>query len=125
MLLIIREAFYGVIRFEDMLADLDIPRAMLSDRLKKLCDAQILEKRPYREPGTRQRMAYFLTAKGQALAAPLISLSQWAEQEVMEKPAPVEFVRRVTGETIRAKLVDANGTVAQPRDITIRLPEQR
>ena len=47
LLLILREAFYGVQRYDDMLQDLGIPRATLTDRLNKLLDLKILERHAY------------------------------------------------------------------------------
>src|ERR1700690_1478964 len=45
-LLIVRDAFYGVRRFNDFQAHLDIPKAVLSDRLNGLVEDGILERRP-------------------------------------------------------------------------------
>ena len=50
-MLIIREAFYGVTRFDDLRSDLGIPRGVLSSRLRGLVDRGVLETRPYREQG--------------------------------------------------------------------------
>jgi DNA-binding HxlR family transcriptional regulator len=76
-MLIIREAFYGVSRFDDLQSDLGIPRGMLSDRLKKLVNLGILERRPYREGTARARAEYHLGARGADLGIPLIALMQW------------------------------------------------
>src|SRR5580700_10042820 len=61
-LLIVRDAFYGVRRFNDFLTHLDIPRAMLSDRLSGLVDDGVLERRP--DPGHAGRNLYELTPGG-------------------------------------------------------------
>ena len=45
-LLIVRDAFYGVRRFNDFQAHLDIPKAVLSDRLSGLVEEGMLERRP-------------------------------------------------------------------------------
>ncbi|MHA7871255.1 MAG: winged helix-turn-helix transcriptional regulator, partial [Hyphococcus sp.] len=63
-LLIIREALYGVTRFDAMQAELGAPRTVLSSRLKKLCVAGVMTRRPYKEPGQRRRHQYVLTSKG-------------------------------------------------------------
>jgi DNA-binding HxlR family transcriptional regulator len=49
-MLIVRDAFYGVRRFNDFQAHLDIPKAVLSDRLAGLVDEDILERIP--DPAT-------------------------------------------------------------------------
>ena len=64
-LLIIRDAFYGVRRFSELQAHLDIPKAVLSDRLSGLVDDGILERRP--DPDHAGRHLYELTAAGRDL----------------------------------------------------------
>ena len=46
-LLIVRDLFMGIQRFSDLVAHLDIPRAILSSRLTALTDAGLVERRPY------------------------------------------------------------------------------
>ena len=110
-LLILREAFYGVMRYDDMRADLGIPRSMLSDRLTKLVAHGCLEKRPYQEAGDRLRYAYALTEKGRNLATALIALTRWGEAHILGRQGPVEIVDRRTGRPLDVALVDQDGTV--------------
>jgi DNA-binding HxlR family transcriptional regulator len=114
-LLILREAFYGVMRYDDMRADLGIPRSVLTDRLNRLVDHGLLERRPYREPGERQRSAYALTAAGRDLAVGFAALTLWADRHVLEGRGPVEIVDTETGGRLTAMLVDADGK-AVPAD---------
>jgi DNA-binding HxlR family transcriptional regulator len=79
-LLIIREAFYGVMRFEDILNDIGIPRAVLSGRLKTLVEQGVLIKRTYQEEGARPRAGYYLSAKGKDLAPVFIAMMQWGDK---------------------------------------------
>ena len=74
-LLIVRDAFYGVRRFSDFQAHLDVPKAVLSDRLSGLVDDGILERRP--DPGRAGRHIYELTAAGRDLWPVLYSLLAW------------------------------------------------
>ncbi|MCG8691817.1 MAG: helix-turn-helix transcriptional regulator [Minwuiales bacterium] len=110
-LLILREAFYGVQRYDDMRADLGAPRSMLTDRLGKLVERGLMERRPYREPGSRTRDAYVLTERGRGLALTLLALTQWGEEHVIGGPAPVEIVERKTGRPLRVDLVDEDGRI--------------
>src|SRR6266545_1965551 len=64
-LLIVRDAFYGVRRFNEFQAHLDVPKAVLSDRLSGLVDDGILERRP--DPDRAGRHLYELTAAGREL----------------------------------------------------------
>jgi len=75
-LLIVRDAFYGVRRFNDFQAHLDIPKAVLSDRLRGLVEDQILERRPDPEHGGRH--LYELSAAGRDLWPALHALMAWS-----------------------------------------------
>ncbi len=74
-LLIIRDAFYGVRRFNEFQEHLDIPKAVLSDRLSGLVEEGILERRP--DPAHRGRQLYELTAAGRDLWPALYALLVW------------------------------------------------
>src|SRR5947209_18991900 len=60
-LLILRSALYGLRRFDDFQADLDVPRSVLSNRLAGLVETGIMERREYREGRQRARIGYPLT----------------------------------------------------------------
>ncbi|MFJ6622910.1 winged helix-turn-helix transcriptional regulator [Kitasatospora sp. NPDC091335] len=74
-LLIVRDAFYGVQRFNDFLAHLGIPRAVLASRLNALVAAGVLRKEAYRQAPLRH--GYRLTGTGLELWGPLYQLSRW------------------------------------------------
>ena len=74
-LLIVRDAFFGVRRFNDFQVHLDIPKAVLSDRLTGLAAAGILERRP--DPAHAGRHLYELTAAGRDLWPALFALLMW------------------------------------------------
>ena len=77
-LLILRDAFYGVRRFSDFQAHLDIPKAVLSDRLGGLVDDGILERRA--DPHHAGRHIYELTAPGRDLWPALHALLVWGSR---------------------------------------------
>src|ERR1700746_2169400 len=62
--LVLREAFNGVRRFDDMQRRTGMPRQVLSHRLSRLVDEGLLRKVPYQESGQRRRTEYRLTEKG-------------------------------------------------------------
>jgi DNA-binding HxlR family transcriptional regulator len=74
-LLIVRDAFYGVRRFNDFQAHLDIPKAVLSDRLTGLVQNEILER--LADPQHAGRHLYELTAAGRDLWPVVNSLLVW------------------------------------------------
>lgn len=75
-ILVLRDCFFGVRRFTDLQAHLDIPRAVLADRLTRLVDAEVLARTEYQ----RGRHEYTLTAHGRDLWPSLYALSQWGER---------------------------------------------
>ena len=120
-LLVLREAFYGVQRYDDMLADLGAPRSTLTDRLAKLVERGIMMRRAYQEPGARTRHAYVLTEAGRALALTLLALTQWGEEHVLHGVAPVEIVDRSNGRPLRVELVDGEGRITDLKDAMLSL----
>lgn len=78
--LILRGAFNGLHHFEEFQSTLGIARNILSNRLGRLVEHGILERRP--DPADRRRVAYRLTEKGRELLPVLISLRQWGERWV-------------------------------------------
>lgn len=77
-LLILRDCFLGVRRFDDFVERLGISRNILADRLDTLVAAGILDRRPY--DAARGRYDYVLTDKGRALWPVLTALRQWGDE---------------------------------------------
>jgi DNA-binding HxlR family transcriptional regulator len=77
-LLIVRDAFYGVRRFSDFQAHLDIPRTVLADRLSGLVEHGVLERR--RDPERAGRHVYELTEAGRELWPALYALLVWGDR---------------------------------------------
>jgi DNA-binding HxlR family transcriptional regulator len=74
-LLILRDAFYGVRRFNDFQAHLDIPKAVLADRLSSLVAEGVLER--VCDPERAGRSLYQLTSSGRELWPALHALMSW------------------------------------------------
>src|SRR5947209_2808227 len=89
-LLIVRDAFYGVRRFNDFQAHLDVPRAVLSERLRGLVDAGILGRRP--DPRSRHAQVYELTAAGRELWPVLYALLVWGDRHRYRNARTYEHV---------------------------------
>nr|WSY54618.1 helix-turn-helix transcriptional regulator [Streptomyces sp. NBC_00886] len=81
-LLVIRDALYGVRRYNDFLVHLGIPRAVLAARLQALTAEGILEKRRYQESPPRDE--YVVTDRGIALWPVLRSLGRWGREQYDE-----------------------------------------
>ncbi len=85
-LLIIREAFDGVKRFSDFQKNLNVAKNILSDRLAKLIDAQILKNQPASNGSAY--LEYVLTEQGYALFPIIVALRQWGEQFLFAEDQP-------------------------------------
>jgi DNA-binding HxlR family transcriptional regulator len=77
-LLIVRDAFLGVTRFDDFQARLGISRNILTQRLSRLVDNGILSRVPYCEHPPRSE--YRLTAKGRDLWHVVTAMRQWGDR---------------------------------------------
>jgi DNA-binding HxlR family transcriptional regulator len=123
-LLIIREAFMGVRRFDDMQSHLGIARNVLTNRLATLVEHGILTRELYQQKPPRYE--YRLTEKGLDLYPILLSLMKWGERWVGGKSATVlihkscgqrvspEFRCQHCNETLSAKSIRPEfDTVAQ------------
>ncbi|HWD28814.1 MAG TPA: helix-turn-helix domain-containing protein [Rhizomicrobium sp.] len=120
-LLILREAFLRVRRFEAFEANLKIARRVLSERLALLVEEGILRKVPYQERPVRQE--YRLTRKGLDLYPAILSLVHWGDKHYPSKNGPpVLHTHLACGHDFRAMLscsecgeaVDARGVAARP-----------
>ena len=121
-LLVLREVFLGIRRFDDLTVRTAIPRQVLTGRLGRLVDHGILRRVPYREPGQRQRHEYRLTTKGLDLYPVLVALHSWGTTYLggPEGP-PVEFTHRDCGAKVDVELACTSGhEVMSPRDIVSR-----
>lgn len=116
--LVLREAFNGVRRFDQIRDHVGVSDPVLSDRLRKLVTAGVLEVRPYREQGQRTRKEYRLTGKGLDLYPVMISLLKWGDEHCTgpEGP-PLEVRHRDCGEPVSAVVECAAGhAISSPRD---------
>lgn len=90
--LILRGAFNGLSHFEEFQSTLGIARNILSNRLARLVEHDILRREP--DPADRRRVSYELTQKGRELLPVLIALRQWGERWVSGVPSNPVLVDR-------------------------------
>lgn len=81
-MLIMREAYYGTTRFDDFARRVGITKAATAARLAELVEAGLLAKRPYREPGQRERHEYVLTQAGVDFMPVVWSMFQWGRKHL-------------------------------------------
>ena len=82
-LLIVRDAFDGTRRFGDFQRGLGMARNILSDRLRKLVEAGILETQDASDGTAYQE--YVLTPQGESLFPVVVALRQWGEQHLFKR----------------------------------------
>jgi DNA-binding HxlR family transcriptional regulator len=78
--LVLREAFNGIRRFDDMQRRTAAPRQVLSNRLTTLVEEGILRRARYQEEGQRPRNEYRLTEKGIELFPVIVALLEWGDK---------------------------------------------
>ena len=106
-LLIVRDAFYGVRRFDDFQENLGIARNVLTARLKKLVEAGIFRKIAYRQRPLRHE--YRLTDKGAALFPVIVGLKLWGDRfgSAARNGKPMDLVDRSDGRPLEPVLIDS------------------
>jgi DNA-binding HxlR family transcriptional regulator len=94
-LLILRDLFRGVRRFEALHRDLGIARNLLTDRLHRLAEVGIVHRVPYQDRPVRHE--YRLTAKGADLSPALVALMHWGDRWYAEDGPPTLLIHDACG----------------------------
>jgi DNA-binding HxlR family transcriptional regulator len=99
--LIVRDLWLGRHKFDDIQRNLTISRKVLTERLKTLVEAGVVERRPYqRDP---ERYEYLLTDKGQELMNVLLALMAWGDRWVSADGGEPMLIRhKACGKRARA-----------------------
>lgn len=114
-LLILRDAFNGIRRFDHFLETMPIARNVLAARLRKLVGHGVLERTEYQE--RPRRFEYRLTPAGRELYPAIISLLQWGDRHLAgaEGP-PMKVLHKDCGGHPKARVVCAEcGETVDPR----------
>ncbi len=115
-LLIVRSVMHGNRRFGEMQESLGIARNVLSARLQRLVDEEILERRAYQE--SPPRYEYFLTQMGRDLWPALIALLNWGDRYSPSPEGPRRLiVHKECGGTVSERgICESCGKVLTARD---------
>ncbi len=118
-LLILRDAFSGVRRFDDWQQKLGVARNVLAARLKTLVAHGILETRLYSQHPPRKD--YVLTAKGRDLMPVLLTLKAWGDRHVYgQNASPLDFVHSCGATLAFGMVCEACGGTVKRADLTAR-----
>jgi DNA-binding HxlR family transcriptional regulator len=104
-ILILRDAFYGLSRFDEFQESLGVAPGMLARRLNALVSSGLLERRRYSEHPPRDE--YVLTERGRDFRPVLLALLAWGNRHFAPEGAAVRLADRRTGAPVEPVLVDA------------------
>lgn len=101
--LIVRDVFIGITRFDELQRDLGISRKVLAERLERLIDEGILERRAYSERPPRHD--YVLTKKGEELCEVIFAIVAWGDRWKAGESGPPALLRHQScGKLTRAEV---------------------
>ena len=86
-MLVLRNAFTRVRRFDDFQRSLGVPKHILSLRLKKLVEAGVMVRQPYQQAPVRHE--YLLTKKGKALYHIVMAMAGWGNAWMSDDDGPL------------------------------------
>jgi DNA-binding HxlR family transcriptional regulator len=121
-MLILRDAFYGIRRFDDFIQSLGIAPNILSRRLADLVQAGLLERRPY---STRpRRYEYVLTEQGRDFRPVLLALMAWGNRHFAPEGPSIVLTDTATGLPVELAQVDLNTgeRIARSRHVVLAGP---
>jgi DNA-binding HxlR family transcriptional regulator len=104
-ILILRDAFYGLKRFDEFQESLSVAPGILARRLNALVEAGILERRRYSEHPPRDE--YVLTERGCDFRPVLLALLAWGNRHFTPEGRAVQLFNRRTGALVEPVIVDA------------------
>lgn len=104
-LLIVRDVFFGVTRFDDIQRRLGVARNTLTDRLEWLCRHGVLARVPYGDSGNRYE--YHLTDKGRDLQPVLMAMLAWGDKWGATAIDPPLRATDTNGEPVELRIVNA------------------
>lgn len=119
-LMILRDAFLKVRRFDDFQKSLGIARRVLTERLQKLVDAGVLKRVAYQE--NPERFEYRLTEMGLDLYPVILSMVHWGDKYFAgENGAPVLHTHKSCGHDFHSVLTCSEcGEAIGARDVVAR-----
>ena len=115
-IMILRNAFFGMMRFDDFLQSLNISSKVLSARLAEMVDDGILA-RETSETDKRAKL-YSLTEKGKDLLTFTVSLAQWSER--WDQKESIKFITKSSGKPVeRVTLRSASEEEVRHDDVVV------
>lgn len=124
-ILLLREAFYGVTKFNDFLENTGISKQILSNRLKHLIQLEIFELSIYKEVGVRERKEYLLTKKGKSLNIVLLAMLESGSNFIEADKDVVKIFKKNSEDQLKLKLVDSSNQIIDRNNLELKLIPRR
>lgn len=118
-LLILRNACFGMQRFEQFQTDLNISRATLTNRLTALVQEGFFTREPYQDNPPRDR--YVLTDKGRAFFDVILAMWRFGDEWLFSNGAPVEIRTRDGAPIVPVVLNETTGAPTDCREVRVRI----
>ena len=115
--LVLREVFLGVRRFDAIQRNTGAPRDVLSARLRKLVASGLLERRQYQDRPAR--FEYRLTGAGRDLLPVLLTLMDWGDRYLAEGEPPLVYRHRCGADLEPVLVCRSCGDPIARRDLTV------
>jgi len=120
ILMLLREAFLGTQRFDDFCHNLSISKSVLSRKLQKMLDLELLEKVAYQKEKERQRFKYKLSQKGKDAYKINLALLEWGNLYLVEnQEKTIEVIDKNNQEKLQLILVNQSGNLVNQKDIRL------
>jgi DNA-binding HxlR family transcriptional regulator len=122
-MLVLRDIFNGIRRFDELSAHLGIARDVLTKRLATLVEEDLIHRVPYQEPGARTRYEYRLTDAGRDLRPVLLALIAWGDKYRAEPVGPpAQLFHAECGAPVRVEVRCEAGHEIGPRTRLAAIP---
>jgi DNA-binding HxlR family transcriptional regulator len=122
--LLLREASYGTARFDDFVRRTGLTESVTATRLRALVVEGILVRRPYQEPGQRQRFEYRLTEAGKDLVPILLALAAWGDRH-RPKPHRLRMVHSGCAAPLHVEMRCEAGHEVGVSEVTVSFERRR
>jgi DNA-binding HxlR family transcriptional regulator len=117
-MLILRDAYYGMSRFDEFRKSLNIAPNILARRLSDLVEAGLLEKRQYSDKPARYE--YALTDLGRDFRPVMLALIAWGNRNFASEGDVLQLVERDTGAPVEQRLIETrSGRTVAPEDCRV------
>lgn len=122
-MVLLREAFWGGRRFDDLARRAGVTEQIAAKRLRQLVDVGLLAKQPYQRPGQRTRYEYVLTDRGRDLFPVLVSLIEFG-RVLQGESSSMELVHEGCGAPVVPQVRCTAGHDVPLEDVTARMAKR-